>query len=112
MSPSLSPLGSGDQVVAAGDELAHELVGNGTAARHRQPVALVQVVTGLDLVVRPAQLLAELGLALDANRERLPLERAEREDLAADLEDRRLGTKGERLLGPASSRQRRRSSAG
>src|SRR3954470_20358744 len=100
MSPSLSPLRSGDQVVAARDQLAHELIGHGTAARHRQPVALVQVVTGLDLGGRRAQLLAELGLALDAHRERLPLERGEREDLAAGLEDRRLGTEGERLLGP------------
>src|SRR5207237_10427918 len=60
IAPSLQPRASGDQVVAAGDELAHELVRRGAATRHREPVALVQVVAGLDLV-RAAQLLAALG---------------------------------------------------
>src|SRR6476469_3868883 len=57
---SLSPRGARDQVVALGDELAHELVGNRAPAGDRQPVPLVQVVAGLDLCVRPTQLLAKL----------------------------------------------------
>src|SRR3954454_7104665 len=97
--PSLQLRGSGDQVVAAGDELAHELVRRPGAAGHGQPVALVQVVPGLDLVVRPAQLLAELGLALDAHLERLPIELGQREHLPVHLEHGRLGPERERLLG-------------
>src|SRR6478609_6765036 len=99
MTPSLQLGASGDQVVAAGDELAHELVRRRAAAGHGQPVALVQVVAGLDLVVGPAQLLAELGLALDAHLQRLPLQLSDREHLPAHLEDRSLGTERERLLG-------------
>src|SRR5215471_5968003 len=98
MPPRLSLRGSGDQVVAACDELAHELVGRRAAARHRQPVPLVQVVAGRDLVVRPAQLLTELRFALDADLQRRPLQRGDREHLPADLEHRRLGAERERLL--------------
>src|SRR5215472_210280 len=99
MTPSLQPRGSGDQVVAAGDELAHQLVVRSAAAGDRQPVALVEVVAGLDLVVRPAQLLAQLGLALDTHLQRGPLQRDDREHLPAHLEHRRLRAERERLLG-------------
>src|SRR5262249_32453755 len=78
------------QVAAAGDQPPHEVVRRGAAAGHGQPVALVQVVAGLDLVVRPAQLLAEFRLALDADLQWLSLQLDEREHLAADLEDGRL----------------------
>src|SRR5580765_5744893 len=99
IAPSLQPRALGDQVVAPGDELAYELVRRGAATGHREPVALVQVVAGLDLVVRPAQLLAELGLALDAHLQRLLLQRGEREHLPAHLEHGRLGAERKRLLG-------------
>src|SRR5512146_2955817 len=87
---SLSLRGARDQVVASNDELTDELVRRLAAAGDRQPMALVQVVAGLDLVVRPAQLDPELGLALHAHLERLPLQRSESKHLSADLEDRRL----------------------
>src|SRR4029079_18991146 len=64
-----------------------------------QPVALVQVVTRLDLVVHPPQLLAKLGLAFHTHRQRLPLQLSERAHLPAHLEDRGLGAKRERLFG-------------
>src|SRR5690242_3790942 len=87
ISPSLSWR---DELVAAGHELAHELVVRGAPAGHGQPVPLVQVVARLDLVVRAPQLLAELGLTLDAHLQRRPLQLDEREHLPADLEHRRL----------------------
>src|SRR5215813_1233598 len=99
MSTSLSLRSAGHQVVALGDQLAHELVRRGSTAGHGQPVTLVQVVAGLDLVVGPAQLLTELGLALDADLQRLSLQLGEREHLPARLEDGRLGTEREGLLG-------------
>src|SRR6476619_6646598 len=40
IAPSLQPRALGDQVVAPGDELAHELVRRGAATGHREPVAL------------------------------------------------------------------------
>src|SRR5215470_14844372 len=85
--------------MAAGDELAHELVRRRAAAGHGQPVPLVQVIAGLDLVVRPPQLLTELRLALDAHLQRLPLQLGEREHLPAHLEHRCLGAEREGLLG-------------
>jgi hypothetical protein len=62
-------------------------------------VALVEVIAGPDLCVRGAQLLGELGLALEADLERRALEPADREDLALDLEDGGLGTEGALLDG-------------
>src|SRR5215468_2716422 len=74
MSPSLALLCARHQVVATGDQLSNELVIGRPAEGDGQPVALVQVVAGLDLLVRPAQLLTELRLALDAHFQRLPLQ--------------------------------------
>src|SRR3954464_6783911 len=65
----------------------------------RVPVPLVQVVAGNDLWVCGAQALGQRRLALQADSQRLPLERGDREDLAAHLEHGVVGVERERLLG-------------
>jgi hypothetical protein len=60
-------------------------------------VALVEVVAGVDRLVRAPELVGQVGLALEAHLERPVLEPAESEHLPPDLEDRGLGAERELL---------------
>src|SRR4029450_3496177 len=63
------------------------------------PVTLVQVVSGKHGLVRPAQSLGELGLALEADPKRVRAQLGERKHLSGDLEHRGPGAEGKGLLG-------------
>src|SRR2546421_9045314 len=78
------------EVVAVLEQLEDRLVGNRPVEGDRDPVALVEVVAGLDGRIRGAQSFRQVRLAPEADPQRARLERAEREHLAAHLEHRRL----------------------
>ena len=94
-----APAPGGDQRVALGDEQAHQVVAGVAAQRHRDPVALVEVVAGDDRLVRLPQLLGVVGVALHAHPQGLVRQRRQGEHLAPDLEDGRARVEGEGLLG-------------
>jgi hypothetical protein len=71
-------------------------------------VALVEVVAGADRRIGVAQLLGEDRVALEADVQRLALQRGQREHLAAHLEDRQIGAEREFL---DRSREREAASA-
>jgi len=71
-------------------------------------VALVEVVAGADRGIGVAQLLGEDRVALEADVQRLALQRGQREHLPAHLEDRQVGTERELL---DRSREREAASA-
>jgi hypothetical protein len=85
------------EVVGVLDHVAHEPVGDAPVQRDRVPVALVEVVAGADGGIAGAEGDRELRLALEADPQRLPVKRAQREDLAGDLEHRGLGPEREVL---------------
>ena len=58
------------------------------------------------------QLLGQQRLAFEADRQRLGLQRRQREDLLGDLEDRGLGPNGKVSCEPRNDRQRVRSCSG
>jgi hypothetical protein len=92
------------QVVGVAEQVGHHVVGQRAVQRDRVPVPLVQVVAGRDGGIGGAQLDRELGVALDAQLQRLAVEVAGREHLPLDLEDRHLVPERELLPG-AGKRQ-------
>ncbi len=78
-----APAPGGDQGVALGDERPHQVVAGVAAQRHREPVTLVEVVARDDGLVRLAQLLRVVGVALDAHLQGLVRERRQGEHLPA-----------------------------
>src|SRR5215218_2391316 len=94
-----------DEVVGVLDHVDDHLVRQRAVAEHGVPVALVEVVPRADGRREvAAQLLGQRRLALQRDLQRRPLERAQQEHLALDLEDRR--PRAERpLLGHTRPRQ-------
>ena len=94
-----------DQLVAVEDQLADPLVRDVATDGDGDPVALVEVISGDDRLVLRPQHLADVGVALHADVDRVGVAAGEREHLPSRrLEDRDVGAERERL-GRAVQRQ-------
>src|SRR5215218_1016041 len=89
-----------NEVVGVLDQVAHELIREAPVEHDRVPVALVEVIAGTDRGIAVPQADRQLRLALGAHLERRPVQRAEGEHLAGDLEHGVLGSEREVLDRP------------